>query len=114
MSRLSIYRGDDKSYNFTFKYENGLPVDITDWTIFFTVKENETDLDAVAKISKTVTSHTDPANGLSVVSVNDTDTDSLTPKEYYFDFQIKKDDGKIRTLVKGTYRVLLDITRRTS
>lgn len=111
MSRLSVFRGDDKTYSFTFKSSDGSAIDITDWTIFFTVKEHETDSDDDAKIAKEVTSHTSPTDGLSSLSITDSDTD-LTPKKYYYDFQVKKDDGIIRTLVKGEFRVLTDITRR--
>lgn len=111
MSRLSVYRGDDKTFNFTFKYSNGAAVDITGWTIFFTVKEKEADSDDDAKIATEVTSHTDASGGLSTLSITDSDT-NLTPKKYYYDFQVKKADGLIRTLVKGDFTVLTDITRR--
>jgi len=113
MSRLSVYRGDDKTFNFTFKNSNGAAINITDWTIFFTVKEHETDADDDAKIKKDVTSHTSPTGGLSTLSITDSDT-NLTPKKYYYDFQYKKADGTIKTIVKGEFRVLTDITRRTS
>jgi len=113
MSRLSVYRGDDKTFNFTFVDGDGDPVDITGWTIFFTVKENESDADDDAKISVDVTSHTSPTGGLSSLSITDSDT-NITPKRYYYDFQIKKADGIIRTLLKGTIQVMTDITRRTS
>ena len=113
MSRLSVYRGDDKTFNFTFKNSNGAAINITDWTIFFTLKEHEADADDDAKIKKDVTSHTSPTDGLSQLSITDSDT-NLDPKKYYYDFQIKKDDGIIRTLVKGDFRVLTGITRRTS
>ena len=113
MSRLSVYRGDDKTFSFTFKYSDGTAVDITGWTIFFTAKENESDSDDDAKIAKEVTSHTSPTGGLSQLSITDSDTD-ITPKKYYYDFQVKKDDGIIKTIVKGEFRVLTDITRRIS
>ena len=113
MSRLTVYRGDDKTYNLTFKDSHKRAIDISSWTIFFTVKESESDIDDDAKIQKDVTSHTDAENGLSAITITDSDTD-LTVKEYYYDIQVKKDDGSIKTIVKDKFVVLRDITRRIS
>jgi len=111
MNQISVFRGDDKTFNFTFKDGDGAAIDITDWTIYFTAKENVNDTDDEAKIKKDVTVHTAPEGGISNFSLSHIDTD-LDPKEYYYDFQIKKDDGIIRTLIKGGFLIHTDITRR--
>ena len=113
MSRLSVYRGDDKTYNLTFKNSHGVAIDITSWTIFFTVKTAESDLDANAQISKDITSHTSATGGLSAISLTNSDT-NLTPKTYHYDVQVKKDDDTIVTIVKDKFVIHTDITRRTS
>ena len=110
---LEIKRGDSKSYTLTFKDDDGALIDITDWTIFFTAKETVTDTDANAKISKDITSHTDPTNGETQIQLNSTDT-NLTPGNYIYDIQIKKDTGEINTIVEGTLTITKDVTQRTS
>jgi len=113
MNQISVFRGDDKTFNFTFKDGDGAAINIENWTIYFTVKENATDADDDAKIKKDIKEHTTPGSGISNFSLSNAETD-LDPKEYYYDFQIKKDDGIIRTLIKGEFLVHTDITRRTS
>lgn len=113
MSELEIYRGDSKTYTLTFTDGDGAAIDITGWTIFFTAKRLESDADADAVITKDVTSHTSPTEGLSAITLSATDT-NVNPKKYYYDIQVKKDDGSIITLTKDKLEILTDITRRTS
>ena len=111
MSQLSVFRGDDKVYNLSFKDGDGVAIDITDWTIFFTVKKNKLTPDADADISKDITVHTAPLTGLSAITLTDSDTD-LDPRLYWYDIQVKKDDGTISTVIKDKFQVKGDITRR--
>jgi len=113
MSQLSIYRGDTKTYSLTFTDADNAAIDITGWTIFFTVKEKKSDADDDAVLKKDVTVHGDPTNGLSSIALSATDTD-ISPSRYYYDIQIKKDDDSINTVLCSTFEVLTDITRRTS
>lgn len=113
---LQIYRGDDKNYNFTFKNAAGEVIDITGWTIFFTVKPaiDDEDDDANAVIAKTITEHVNPANGIATVPLADTDSNDLHAEEYVYDFQRKSSAGKIKTLMHGPYEITRDVTRRIS
>ena len=110
---LQVFKRDTKIYNLTFKDSDEVAIDITGYTIFFTVKQDETDTDANAKISKTVTSHTSPTEGLSQVTLEPADTD-LDVRKYYYDIQIKDGSGNITTVVKDTFEIVQDITIRTS
>jgi len=113
MTDLEIFRGDSKTYNFTFKDSAGVGIPITGYTVYFTVKENETDLDTNAKISKSVSDpHSDPDNGKTSISIGPTDTD-LDVKNYFYDFQLKDDSGNITTFLKGNFKVKQDITIST-
>lgn len=114
MDNLEFYRGDDWKLDVTLKDEDGLAIDLTGATVFFTVKENESDADTSAVITEDVTSHTDPTNGETSIEVSDTETDDVDPGTYYYDIQVKTAAGNIQTVVKGTLTVLTDITRRTS
>ena len=109
---FSIIRGDDADLNLTVTNSAGAVVDITGFTIFFTAKESTFDADADAKISKTVTSHTSPTLGITTVSLSATDT-TVTPRNYYYDFQIKDTNGKVASCHSGMLTIVGDVTRRT-
>ena len=110
MQTISIFRGDDKDFTLTFK-TGGTPVNITGWKIYFTVKRSQKDTDDAAVIKKDWTTHSDPVDGISTFSLSNTETE-ITPALYIADFQIKKPDGKIRTLKVLPFEVHTDITRR--
>lgn len=112
MAQLSVYRGDDFSKRLIFT-NNGVAIDITDWTIFFTVKKNEGDADDDAVIKKDITVHTDPTGGISSLVLTDAET-TVTPGKYWYDIQVKTDTGAIRTVTKDKFEVHTDITRRTA
>ena len=110
-SNLRIKKGDDQRYCLTF--DDGTdPIDITGWTIFFTVKKKMTDPDSSAKIAVTIPP-SDPTNGIALVTVSHTITDELRGL-YYYDFQFTKADGTVQTLVSGGITFETDVTRRTS
>ena len=112
MAQLSVYRGDTFSRSLSFTNNASAVIDITDWIIFFTVKKNEEDSDDNAVIKKDITVHTNAALGLSSISLDDDDTD-IAPRDYWYDIQVKKDTGEIKTITKDKFIVHTDITRRT-
>ena len=77
MADLTIIRGDDMTIGFTYTDADGDAIDITDYTIFFTAKPEVDDdaTDAAAVISKDVTTHSDPTNGKTNITLTDSDTD---------------------------------------
>jgi len=113
MANLEIYRRDDETYTLTFTNSNGTAYDLTDCTVFMTVKRSQEDSDDEAVISKTVTSHTDPTSGITTIALTPTDTD-IEEGRYYFDIQLKTSAGEIKTVTKGLFKVTQDITVRTS
>jgi hypothetical protein len=114
MSNIEVIRGDDITINATFKDENGTAINITGYTVFFTVKDNYTSTtDTDALISKTVTSHTNPTQGITQITISDTEN-NLDEGEYYYDFQLKDTSDKISSTTRGAFIVTFDITRRIS
>jgi hypothetical protein len=109
---FECYRRDDHAWRLTFKDSDGDAVDLTGDTIFLTVKEDVSDTDDNALIKKDVTSHTDAENGITAISLSNSDTD-VAAGDYYFDIQ-RKHDSSITTIMSGTFRVKQDITIRTS
>jgi len=112
-NNLEIFRGDTKQYTLNFKDAVGVAIDITDWTVFFTVKKERSDLDAAAKISKTVVLHTNAAEGTTRVNITAAEAATLEPGQYYYDIQVKKSDGSILTIISDMLVIKEDITRRT-
>ena len=112
MTDITIIRGDDRTLNITIT-EDGSVLDITGYTLFFTVKSCLTDIDTAALISKDVTTHTNPTLGVTQVVLTNTDTD-LTPDTYFYDMQLKTDTGSIISTGVGEFNIVYDVTRRTS
>jgi hypothetical protein len=107
-----VIRGD--THNITATLTG---TDITGWTVFFTVKpstytSSTSDTDAV--IQKTITSHTNPTSGITMVTLDPTDTADITPGTYYYDFQFKSTTGAITSTVPDQFIIIGDVTHRTT
>jgi hypothetical protein len=107
----SVTVGDTQAYNFSFETQLGVAKDITDWTIYFTVKESSTDPDGEAIISKDVTSHDKPTDGETSVTLEPSDT-KVEPGAYVYDVQIKRDTGTVTTLMTGMIEFTRGVTER--
>ena len=118
MTDLSIYRGDSKTWNLSFTDSDGQAINITGYTIFFTVKKKNsyTDdtVDTDAVIQKNVTVHTDPEQGQTQLVLQPSDTSSVIPAVYVYDMQLKDDSGTILTFISGNFTITADVTRRTT
>jgi hypothetical protein len=105
-------KGDTFDLSVSFTNENGVPIDITGATVFFTVKRNLEDTDAQALINKTVTSHTAPTQGTTSVTFNASDVDYVG--EFFYDFKIKDLSNKIVSIFSNKFILVQNVTRRTS
>lgn len=110
---LNIFRGDSKTFSLTFKDSEDNPKDITGAIIYFTAKLQTTDSDEDAAIQVIQTTHTDPTNGKSSLSLTPDDTD-INPGRYYYDFQLVEADGSVTTLVVDKLSILADVSRSDS
>lgn len=108
---FEIVKEDTKTIPLEFYTDSG-KTDITDWTVFFTMKEKITDTDAAAKISKTITTHVDPLNGYTEIPLTSVDT-TQTPGNYVYDIQVKY-SGEIKTILTGTITILRGVTIRVA
>jgi len=102
---------DTKTIPLEFYTDSG-KIDISAWTVFFTMKEKITDLDAAAKISKTITVHVDPTNGYTEIPLTSADT-TQNPGNYVYDVQVKY-SGEIKTILTGTITILSGVTIRVA
>lgn len=106
---LVIPRKTTKSYALNFQ-KAGQSVDITGWTIYFTVKSKMSDTDSEAVIAKDVTSHYEAKNGKTMISLTTTDTDRKG--DFYYDIKYKDDDGNAGILYHGRLTFRETVTTR--
>lgn len=112
MSNLSLIRRDDVDLDITFTDKDGEPINISNATVYFTMKRKKTDSDDDAVLAIEVTSHSNPTAGETRVSLTNTETD-LPPRYYFYDVQIKDSDDKIISSSVGQIKILQDVTIRT-
>lgn len=125
MNITNIIRGDSQLFIPTVT-SNNVPVNITNYEVFFTVNPSTdpTD-DSGAIIEKSVTPTTtqvilfnginytiNPAQGQAAIQLSNTDTQNLVPGGYFFDVQVKDLVGNIVSLKQGNFTIIPDITRR--
>lgn len=88
MARLTINRGT--TYAITFNYlVDGVATTLVGATVRFTMKDVEYDSDtddSTASVLKNVTSG--DSNGLATITLNPSDTATLTPGKYYYDIKV--------------------------
>lgn len=108
---LQIYKKTTKAYELRFK-KNGIPEDITGWTIYFVVKENMEDTDANAKIFKKITSHIDATNGKTLIELTKDDTN--LHGNYYYSVDYKDDEGNEIVLFNGRVKFVETVIKTRS
>lgn len=109
---LSITRRDDKVFTFYFFDEDGSAIDLTNCSLFVTVKQYEDDTDANAKIADSLTI-TDATGGIATWTLEPDDTTYLRGI-YFWDVQLVDSSDKVYTLIRDRFEVLPDYTIRTS
>jgi len=92
------YRRATQAYKIKIK-KDGVAIDITDWTLYFTLKANMNDKDNDAVIDKKITIHSDPTNGESLITFTASEMDRVGT--YYYSVDYKDDEGNEDVLVHG-------------
>ena len=113
VTEIQVVSATDQSFTTTFKDEDGVVIDITGSTVFFTVKARLQDIDDEALITKDVTSHSDPTNGITIITLTDTQTD-IAPGNYFYDIKIKDSGGLISQTNSADFKILDRATIRSS
>lgn len=115
MDTLEIQKGNICSVTLTFKDEDGDAYDLTDKTVFFTMKDLddfETD-DDDAIITKDISSHTDPTGGITILTLTATQTD-VTVGKYKCDLRVYEADSVQVNTSTFFANVVEIVTKRTS
>lgn len=102
--------GDSLSSTLTFTDNLGNPWDITDWTVWFTVKEHASDNSPL--LQGVNTTHTDPLNGITTFEFTPAETAGIVGVKAY-DFQVEDDVGEITTVTVGRIRFIDGVTDDT-
>lgn len=110
-NNLQIIRGDDAAITFKFTDVDGLAIDLTDCTVYLTAKKKLTDGDDDAVISESVSSIANPTDGEARITIPRAVT-GLLKGNYYWDCQIRYNDGTIQSTKYGVLEVVPDVTRR--
>jgi hypothetical protein len=116
MAKLAINRGT--TYTRTVNYSvDGVPTTLVGATVRFTMKTTEYDsdtTDATAVVTKNVTSGT--SGGVAVITLNPSDTATLTPGKYFYDIKVdlNSDGVTVYKLDEGTIKLDGSPTNRLS
>jgi len=108
---LKFFRKTSKSFYIVVK-QNGAYVDITDWTIYLTVKEKSTDPDTSAVIQKDIISHIDPTQGKTLIELTPNDLD-IEARNYWYDIVGKDGSGNVHLISIGKLEIEEVITQRS-
>jgi len=114
----NFYRGDTRTFKFEIVDDADLPVDITGWSIWFTMKDDlfKTDEEAAVQKFATMPNDIDSQNGIGFLILESTDTD-IDPGAYFYDFQrvlapaVMGDPPQVSTFMFGKVKVLDDVTK---
>lgn len=115
LNNLMTYRGDDLDIGLTFTDTDEIPIDITGWTLFFTMKNTKDDPDdkAVLQLNILPNEIVDPTEGQATFHLSNLQTVNFKGS-YWYDIQIKKADNTIQTVTNGNINFQTDATQRTT
>lgn len=112
---LQIARKTKKSYLLIIEDEG--VIDITNWEVYFTVKENMEDADNEAVIKKDIgemsgadVSHSNPTSGETIITLTESDTDRVG--SFYYDIKYIDDDGNSEVIYMGRITFIDSVTKR--
>ena len=97
---LEVVAKDSKTYTLRLK-KNGVSVDISGWSLFFTAKVDFNDLDSVAVISKNILfpANSESEAGIGYFTLTSSDTD-LDVGEFFYDAKFIDTDLRV-TFLRG-------------
>jgi hypothetical protein len=94
---LEIIKGNDQLYTLTFTDSAGV-IDITQWTIYYVIKEPKT---LAIVINKEITDHSDPTHGISQIILTHQET-NITRGGYKYSITVQTGADEIYSILSGT------------
>ena len=113
MGRFYFLAGDSATFALTINDENGSPLDLTDKTVFFTVKKYRDLLlpDDQAVIHQDITEHSDATAGQTQIILSATQT-GLATGEYLWNIRVVGVDSVPTSTPGDVFRILPNPTQR--
>lgn len=107
-TKITFYRENTVNINLSFD-----GVDLTDATVYFTVKPqpDNDQTDAAAIIKKDITDHTDPVAGQTIIPLTPADT-TVSAGNYVYDIKLKRSTGAQSTVIVGDCEIKEAVTLR--
>ena len=92
---ITMIRGDTETIKVSCKDAQGVNVPLKDGdTLYFTVKTSISTEEKV--MQKVITEFTD---GIAYINISPDDTKSLSFRTYYYDIQLTRADGTVKTII---------------
>ena len=108
---VEVTRRDSTPFSFTLKDEDAAVIDITGYTSFsLTVDPSEEPASAATKLFTLTAAFPNPLTGVITFSPT-TGNHDVTPGERFFDVEQIDGSTNVRTIIKGKYTILPDITQ---
>lgn len=108
---ITRVRGDTFPLDFQISVTGG-SLDVTGMTFLLTVDPSPDPVNATNNLFELTGTIVDAPNGKIRFSISLVQADQ-TPSEYYYDLQLKDTLGLLRTIAKGKWTVVQDITKAT-
>lgn len=116
-NEMTIYKGDNKSWQVTVEDQDDVAVDVTSAEVVFTVRTALGDSTAqierknvAAGGSVDEIEMTDPTNGIFKIHIVPANTSSLTKGAYVYDIQVTV-SSKVYTIIRSTFTISEDVTK---
>lgn len=114
---MQITRWDQYTVDFTIRDQDWEVVDLTGTEVRFTVRQKRTlndDDDTTALIAKTIDEFETPLTGVVSIPFLSADTADIIPGDYFYDIQVKFDNGDIISQPVSIFSITQDVTKDIS
>jgi hypothetical protein len=109
---LEFIRGDSKLIELEI-LRDAVAVDISGWTLYFTMKKSINEADEVAGIKKDITQHSDPTHGKTQIAISSIETRNLEGI-YLYDIRIRDMQDNVITILMGRVTIIESLRREIS
>jgi len=109
-TNITRVRGDTFPFSFVIKDSSGSVVDITGFSFKLSVDTNEEPTDETTQLFKLTGVVPVGTDGVVTFTLSAGEADQ-TPATYYFDLEQTDLAAKIRTVAKGEWNVVQDVTK---
>ena len=103
---MEFFRGDNIAWPYIYTVDDAA-ADITDYIFTFTINREKEPTDESQQIYQVESTVIDASAGKFYFQI----TTDAEPDNYFYDIQVTKPNGNIRTLEKGKFKVIQDITK---